>query len=97
MKSNIDTKSKAKFQLGKIYVTKAVQAQICPIDALSSLSRHWQGDWGDVVAGDATANDQAVNDGTRLLSAYQSREGIKFWIITEADRSSTTILLPEDY
>jgi hypothetical protein len=90
-------KKAPKFQLGKVFVTKAVQGQVSPIDALRALSRHWQGDWGEVCPEDAKANDQALADGMRLLSAYQSREGVKFWIITEADRSSTTILLPEDY
>ena len=55
-------------------------------------------DWGeDVPRGLAQRNDQAIRQGMRILSAYRTRTGQKFWIITEADRSATTILLPEDY
>jgi hypothetical protein len=61
------------------------------------LCRHAAGDWGDVSAGDARLNDAAVRDGERVLSAYRTAEGVKLWIITEADRSSTCILLPEEY
>lgn len=93
----VPPKKAPKFQLGKVFVTKAVQDTISPVDALRSLSRHWNSDWGDVCEEDAAANDQAITDGMRLLSVYQSREGIKFWIITEADRSATTVLLPDDY
>ena len=55
------------------------------------------GDWGELDEEDKTANDEALKTGERLLSAYKSATGTKFWIITEADRSVTTILMPEDY
>ncbi len=55
------------------------------------------GDWGEVCVEDWDANELALQNGTRLLSTYTSTAGIKFWIITEWDRSITTILLPEDY
>jgi hypothetical protein len=61
------------------------------------LSRHVSGDWGEVCAEDKRLNDAAVKDGSRLLSAYRTRNGVKIWIITEADRSSTCLLLPENY
>ncbi len=61
------------------------------------LHRHLSGDWGDLDQEDKQRNDQAVTNGTRLLSAYQLNDGTKIWIITEADRSATTILLPEEY
>lgn len=64
---------------------------------MSALSRHITGDWGEVDAEDKRANDQSLIDGSRLLSAYRSQDGTKFWIITEADRSVTTVLLPEEY
>ena len=54
-------------------------------------------DWGDVSEEDRKANDEAIDFGSRILSSYADRHGIRFWIITEADRSATTILLPEDY
>jgi hypothetical protein len=55
------------------------------------------GDWGDVDQEDQAANDHALEDGSRLLSAYTTLKGQRIWIITEADRSATTILLPEEY
>jgi hypothetical protein len=61
------------------------------------LARHALGDWGEVCAADARLNDQALGHGGRLLSAYTTSSGTKLWIITEADRSATTILLPEEY
>jgi hypothetical protein len=61
------------------------------------LERHLRGDWGLVSAGDAQANDDALRDGDRLLSAYATRLGTRLWVITEYDRSVTTILLPEEY
>lgn len=61
------------------------------------LYRHARGDWGDLDPFDKEQNDQAVERGERVLSAYHLKTGVKFWIITEADRSSTTILLPTEY
>lgn len=61
------------------------------------LSRHRSRDWGEVSRDDAKANDLALEEGTRLLSVYQTSKGERLWIITEADRSSTCILLPEEY
>lgn len=61
------------------------------------LRRHAAGDWGAVCPEDARENDRALAAGNRLLSAYFTLREVKLWIITEADRSVTTILLPEDY
>jgi hypothetical protein len=61
------------------------------------LARHARGDWGEVCEEDARANDDACEAGERILSAYKLQDGTKLWIITEADRSSTCILLPEEY
>jgi hypothetical protein len=63
-----------------------------------NFSRHARGDWGTVNATDKRANELALKEGSRLLSAYMLRDGTtKIWIITEADRSATTILLPDEY
>ena len=91
--------SAAKFPLGQIVATPAA------IEAMAEsgqtpqffLDRHVSGDWGQVDAEDWQSNDEALKDGTRLLSAYTTLKGRKLWVITEWDRSSTTILLPEDY
>lgn len=61
------------------------------------LSRHINGDWGDCCREDAEANNQALQDGSRIFSVYHTAKGVKIWVITEADRSSTCILLPSEY
>ena len=61
------------------------------------LKRHQQGDWGEVCGEDWQLNDESLKDGTRILSAYRTAKNVRVWIITEADRSSTTILLPDEY
>ena len=66
-------------------------------DIVAALRRHAAGDWGDVSPDDRAANDAALRDGERLLSVYRSAAGVAFWVLTEADRSVTTVLLPEDY
>jgi len=66
-------------------------------DILSGIKRHQAGDWGNVSEHDRQENEFSLKEGFRLWSVYHSASGLKFWIITEADRSYTTILLPEDY
>ena len=83
--------------LGRVVMTASDQASLDGNDAMAGLKRHERGDWGDVDREDARANDRALDGGGRVLSAYRDRRGTKFWVITEADRSATTILLPEDY
>jgi hypothetical protein len=61
------------------------------------LDRHLSGDWGEVDGEDQQANQDALVHGERLLSAYRTTSGVRLWVITEADRSATTILLPEEY
>jgi hypothetical protein len=83
--------------LGMIVATPNALANVSSEEIQRALQRHVTGDWGELDAEDKKANDEALQTGERLLSAYKSATGTKFWIITEADRSSTTILLPEDY
>ena len=87
----------AKFRLGRILSTPNALAHISNEDILNAIQRHQAGDWGDASAEDSAANDQALINGTRVLSVYHAANGVKFWIITEGDRSATTVLLPEDY
>jgi hypothetical protein len=61
------------------------------------LDRHVRGDWGDLSKEDREENEFSLTNDLRILSAYQLRNGTKIWIITEADRSSTCMLLPEEY
>ena len=83
-----------KFQPGHIVATPG--ALSLGINLLSYLKRHLNGDWGDIEVEDQAENEFSLEHGCRLLSAYQTPGG-KLWIITEADRSATTFLLPEEY
>lgn len=85
------------FPLGNIYITRGASDALNHSDVLGVLGRHVQGDWGDVCEEDKQANDAAVRDGERILSAYVAESGTRFWVITEADRSATTVLLPDEY
>jgi hypothetical protein len=88
-----------KFNLGQVVATPGaleVLAESAQEPAFF-LDRHIQGDWGDVDTHDWQANEDALVHGDQLLSAYRTLKGKKLWIITEADRSATTILLPDEY
>lgn len=88
------------FELGKIVATPAaIEAmKLNNIDMVSLLTKHTSGDWGVVCAEDKRENDLSVKNGWRILSSYQlNTTGDKVWLITEADRSVTTLLLPEEY
>ncbi len=86
------------FELGRVVATSNAMSTLSHEDTIAALfDRHRLGDWGDLCPDDLRANDRALKTGERLLSAYTDRHGTKFWIITEADRSVTTILLPKDY
>lgn len=87
----------ARFKLGRIVATPNALGELTQSDILVAIQRHQSGDWGELGRHDREANDRALQEGTRLLSAYHGANGVRFWIITEADRSVTTILLPEDY
>ncbi len=90
-------KQGAKFALGQVFTTGPILQKLSKAEIYAALSRHSLCDWGEVLKEDWQANDRAFIEGTRLLSAYRSKGGLKFWIITEADRSSTTVLFPEEY
>jgi hypothetical protein len=94
-----------KFQIAKTLITPGAQQSLnatgeSPLSFI--FGRHAKCDWGDVDAEDAALNDEALKDGSRLLSAYHLKDGTKIWVITEAvgdngQREATTILLPEEY
>lgn len=89
--------SLAKFRLGHLVSTPNALSQVPNEEIVKAIQRHQAGDWGDVDKHDYQENERALIEGTRLLSVYHTAAGIKFWIITEADRSVTTVLMPEDY
>lgn len=88
-----------KFEVGQTVATPGALKAVGRSDAsfTALLMRHVCGDWGDLSPEDARANDEALTNGDRILSAYVLSTGVKVWVITEADRSSTCILLPEEY
>ena len=86
----------AKFPLGQIVMTANASGQLAAEDIQQALTRHASGDWGEVCEEDREENELSLKEGFRLLSVYRSGE-TKFWIITEADRSVTTVLMPDDY
>jgi hypothetical protein len=88
-----------KFSLGQVVATPgAIEAMAASGQTPALfLQRHVTGDWGEVNREDRRLNDEAFMEGSRLLSACRTLKGTKLWIITEADRSVTTILLPDEY
>ena len=90
-------KEPGRFPLGELYVTAAVDRTIAPADISRALARHAKGDWGDAGPEDWAENELSLKEGYRLLSVYKDAQGVTFWIITERDRSVTTVLLPDDY
>jgi len=92
----------SKFPLGQLVATSGVAGEMETNPRFAefvarSLQRHAAADWGDLSQDDWEANDQALREGGRLFSAYQEEGLPKIWIITEWDRSVTTILFPEEY
>lgn len=86
-----------KFILGRILATPGALEALASSDIHTAMTRHSNGDWGDLCPEDIQANEEALRHGDRLLSAYHGQNQTKFWIITEADRSATTVLLPSEY
>jgi hypothetical protein len=86
-----------RFPMGQTFITPGALEKLSSAAVMPALERHSHGDWGEVCKEDWEANDCALNEGTRLFSVYRNGHNVKFWIITEADRSATTILLPEEY
>ena len=92
----------AGFELGRVVMTAGVNdhvAESTPFAkwTLECLRRHAQGDWGDLEEDDKRENEFSLKNGFRLLSSYKQGDGEGIWIITEADRSATTLLFPDEY
>jgi len=93
------TQNKVLFDLGRTFMTIGAREALeeSNQNAIEFLARHQSGDWGIIGKEDWKENDFSVKVGFRILSAYEITQDEKLWIITEADRSSTTILLPSEY
>lgn len=99
--STIIVKS-SKFALGQLVVTAGVNEEMAENSefsghVLNCMRRHAAGDWGDLCREDVRENEESLKQGFRLLSSYDHGVLPKIWIITEADRSVTTVLFPEEY
>jgi hypothetical protein len=89
----------ARFALGQTVITPGAEEalEIAGQTASEFLCRHLSGDWGELSDDDVRENELSLEQGFRLLSRYETTKGERVWIITEADRSATTILLPSEY
>lgn len=90
-----------KFKLGQVVVTRQINNDIAEnklfaMEVQMCLTRYAKCDWGDTSEGDKPLNDEAVENGDRILAAYETSRG-RIWILTEWDRSATTILYPDEY
>ncbi|MGB2590702.1 MAG: hypothetical protein WBG02_05670 [Candidatus Acidiferrum sp.] len=94
-----ETKRKPLFSLGQLVATPGALAALANAGQtrLDFLSRHVCGDWGDIDRDDCKENELGLERGLRLLSIYRTNTDVKVWVITEADRSVTTVLLPDEY
>ncbi len=104
MKDSNQENTQPLFPLGRVVMTANLQAKLqdsnpgrWEAELRGLISRHTSGDWGDLDEDDKRQNDLALNRGLRIFSAYRTSSEVKIWIISAADRSVTTVLLPEDY
>jgi len=102
MRKDHNTRSEAsvtRFTLGQTFITPGAQEaiQIAGQTEIEFLRRHMSCDWGELSDEDLLENEVSLKAGFRLLSSYQTAKGQQLWIITEADRGATTILLPSEY
>lgn len=100
--SEVNNRLPSDFELGKFLVTKGVNELIASdtkfsMHVLICMARHKTKDWGDLDEEDKRLNDEAVLNGDRILSAYHHEKFPKIWIITECDRSATTVMFPSEY
>ncbi len=92
----------ASFEMGGLFLTAGINSQILEevrfeMFVIECVKRHLSGDWGNLCEEDKKENELSLKEGYRLLGSYKYKDEIKIWIITEADRSATTILFPEEY
>jgi hypothetical protein len=86
-----------KFDVGRLVATPGALKSVPPAEIQVALSRHIHGDWGELDEYDRRKNDLSLQSGSHLLSAYRTKDGVEFWIITGHDRSVTIILVPAEY
>ena len=95
--SKLDESAEARFKLGRIVATRGALDELSHEEMVWALSRHVRGDWGELDDEDMDENERALKEGSRLFSVYGSARATRFYVITEWDRSVTTVLLPSEY
>ena len=88
---------RVKFPLGRVVATPGALAAMTTEEMTAAIRKHVSGDWGELDPHDIAENELSLREGYRLLSVYRTKAGERFYIITEADRSATTVLLPDEY
>ncbi len=93
------TENKVLFPLGQVFLTIGARESLAESNQMPNefLVRHQSGDWGLICEDDRRENEFSVKEGFRILSSYRTSKDVKVWLITEADRSTTIILLPSEY
>jgi hypothetical protein len=86
-----------RFSAGRIFITANAARHLSRQEVAVALRRHLRGDWGDLTLHDRQQNERALQRGGRLVSVYTTAARTRFYVITESDRTCTTLLLPEDY
>jgi len=86
-----------RFNPGRLMITRNAKDVLPRSEVNAAIGQHLHGDWGNVCDEDKRANEDALKHGGRLFSVYHTKDDVRFWIITEADYSATTVLLPSDY
>ncbi|WP_454742394.1 hypothetical protein [Cupriavidus necator] len=99
MNPNVPAASAPRFRLGRLVATPGALAALRHAEShpVALLVRHMHGDWGELDDEDRAQNEMSLIAGMRLLSSYTLETGTKVWVMTEADRSATTLLLPDEY
>ena len=92
-KGRVKTADEPLFEAGSVVCTPAALQVLTDVDIAAALYSHVRGDWGDVCREDGERNERSLRDGSRLLSAYHTADGVKFWVITRSDRTFTGLML----
>ena len=95
--SKSPTRIRPKFNLGRLRVTPGALHEASSEEITEAIARHLSGDWGELCKEDWAENESSLATSGRLLSRYYTEDGTLFWVITECDRSATTVLLPNEY
>ena len=97
--TSTQTGNSARFALGQTFITPGAEEalQIAGQTAIEFLRLHMSGQWGELSEEDVQENELSIKNGFRILSSYRTAKGQRLWLITEADRSATTLLLPSEY